>query len=170
MSSRNWLLRSVIFGVLLASKSSIPVNASEEAVSSSARYDFECIPLDSNGTRFATRPITSTSTTTQIAPPIFIWESPEFSSSGYTPERRCKEVTARLKAAVSTVEGNPTNLRLTIDSVNELPVLCHVQSEESCDSSRVIFTLNRKNRANPASVMAAMLKFTTTGVGTGLVE
>jgi Circadian oscillating protein COP23 len=168
MSSRNWLIKSVIFGVLLTSKSSLPAKASGEAVSSSAKYDFECIPLDSNGTRFATRPITST--TNQIAPPLLIWESPEFSSSGYTPERRCKEVTARLKAAVSTVEGNTTNLRLTMGSVNELPVLCHVQSEESCDSSRVIFTLNRKNRANPASVMATMLKFTTTGVGTGLVE
>ncbi len=168
MSSRNWLLRFVIFGVLLASKSSLPVKASDEAASSSTEYNFECVPLETNGTRFATRPITST--TTQIAPPLFIWESPEFSSSGYTPERRCKEVTARLKAAVSTVEGNPANLRLTIGSVNELPVLCHVQSNEICDSSRVIFTLNRKNRANPAFVMATMLKFTTTGVGTGLVE
>ena len=169
MSSRSLLLRSIVLGVLVTSKTSLPAEADADVVSPSTGDDFECIPPNSGETRFATKPIPPS--TTQIAPPLLIWESPEFSDSGYTPERRCKEVTSRLKAAVADVGGNPANLQLTIGTVNELSVICHVnQLEESCNSRNVIFTLSKKNRAKPAHVMAAMLKFSVTGTGTSLVE
>jgi hypothetical protein len=169
MDRRTLLLSSVGFGLLLAPKSALSSEPTVEGMTSSPVDTFKCAAVEKNGVRFATIPSRPDSPTPD--PPILLWASQEFSKSGYTPERRCKEVTRRLSTAIAEVGGNPADLRLTMGKINNLSVLCYVnQTEISCNSRNVLFTLSKRNQANPSRIMAEMLKFSVTGKGTSLME
>ncbi len=169
MDRKTLLLSSVGLGLLLAPKSALSTEPTVEGTTSSPVDTFECAAVEENGVRFATIPSRPDSPTPD--PPILLWASQEFSKSGYTPERRCKEVTRRLSNAIAKVGGKPADLRLTMGKINNLSVLCYVnQTEISCNSRNVIFTLSKRNQANPSRIMAEMLKFSVTGKGTSLIE
>ncbi len=169
MDRRTLLLSSVGLGLLLAPKSALSSEPTVEDMTSSPVDTFKCAAVEKNGVRFATIPSRPDSPTPD--PPILLWASQEFSKSGYTPERRCKEVTRRLSTAIAEVGGNPADLRLTMGKINNLSVLCYVnQTEISCNSRNVLFTLSKRNQANPSRIMAEMLKFSVTGKGTSLME
>jgi hypothetical protein len=169
MDRRTLWLSSVGLGLLLAPKSALSSEPTVEGTTSSPVDTFKCAAVEKNGVRFATIPSRPDSPTPD--PPILLWASQEFSKSGYTPERRCKEVTRRLSNAIAKVGGKPADLRLTMGKINNLSVLCYVnQTEISCNSRNVIFTLSKRNQANPSRIIAEMLKFSVTGKGTSLIE
>jgi hypothetical protein len=171
MDRRTLWLSSVGLGLLLAPKSALSTEPTVEGTTSSPVDTFECTAIENekNGVRFATIPSRPDSPTPD--PPILLWASQEFSKSGYTPERRCKEVTRRLSTAIAEVGGKPADLRLTMGKINNLSVLCYVnQTEISCNSRNVLFTLSKRNQADSSRIMAEMLKFSVTGEGTSLKE
>lgn len=131
---------------------------------------FECIKLknDQGGARFATIALKANNEPTS---PLLLWKTQEFSESGYTPERRCYEVTDRLNRAVAQNGGNVGNLWLTIGMLNNLPVLCYVNNTNAgCDRSNVLFTLNKKNGTDPSKVIASLVNFSLSGRNTAIEE
>jgi Circadian oscillating protein COP23 len=164
MNSRKWLLISLVAGAIITSITIFNISRTREIFSSSIKFDFECVRLESNQTRFFTKYVSHDSS--KKSSPLFAWESTDFIDAGYSPERRCQEVTNKLKAIISNVEGETSKLRFMIGTVNQLLVLCHMnQFDESCNSKNMIFTLSKKNRANPANVMASMIQFSALGEG-----
>ena len=57
--------------------------------------------------------------------PIIYWKSQTFSGSGWTPERRCQEVSARFQ----TYHSSGTLEYITTGRMNGLPVICVAQSD-----------------------------------------
>lgn len=96
--------------------------------------------------------------------PVIRWVSDHFDSSGYTPQERCQEVSARFDKFY-----NNGNLNyLTTGRVNGLPVICAVPSEgASCTSEYVLYTL--KPWQSPSSRLQALLAFRS-GQGGALNE
>lgn len=134
-------------------------------------YTFECIPLKNHqsGSPFAT---VAVKTGGDVTSPLLLWKTQQFSESGYTPERRCYEVTNRLNHAVNQNDGNISNLWLTIGMINRrYTVLCYVNDTNSgCNRNNVLFTLNNKNKLDPSKVMASMVNFSVTGRGSAIQE
>lgn len=129
------------------------------AVPPNATQTFQCIPLKTHqsGARFGT---ISFKPNGEATLPLLVWKTQEFSDSGYTPERRCYEVTDRLNRAVAQNNGQLGNLWLTMGMVNRLPVVCYVNNTNAgCDRSNVLFTLNKNNSSNPSKVMASLVSF-----------
>ena len=100
--------------------------------------------------------------------PLIAWASEEFSSAGYPPERRCREVTQRLNQALEDNGGRLRNLYLTVGPVNRHMVLCHVNNtRRGCNRSNVLFTLSQSNRrAENPSLMLSRL-FNTDALSSG---
>ncbi|MCG9884307.1 MAG: COP23 domain-containing protein [Cyanobacteria bacterium] len=100
--------------------------------------------------------------------PMIVWRSQEFSDSGYTPQRRCADVTSRLNSVFQANGRSLRNLFLTVGPVNRHVVMCHVNSTRSgCNSNNVLFTLSQTNR--PSSNSRAILEnlFNTRVLSTG---
>ena len=57
--------------------------------------------------------------------PIIYWKSQTFSSSGWTPERRCQEVSARFQH----YHSSGTLEYITTGRMNGLPVICVAQTD-----------------------------------------
>ena len=85
----------------------------------------------------------------QIA--LILWGSTYFSSSGYTPEKRCEIVSKNFAQALE--KGS---LRyLTYANLNGYPVICASKAKEGvCD--RLLFTLNRGE--DPSGVLIHLVK------------
>lgn len=79
--------------------------------------------------------------------PLIAWSSEEFSDSGYTPQRRCADVTSRFNSVLRENGNNLSNIYLTVGPVNRLVVLCHTSNTRSgCNRSNVLFTLSQRNQ------------------------
>ena len=131
---------------------------------------FECRPLsDSSGSTFATFAIGSSGA---ISAPLLRWRTQQFSDAGYTPERRCYEVTNRLNIAVREVGGRMSNLWLTLGEIGDNTVICYVNKPSyGCNSRNILWTLNADNERDPARVLAKVSEFIATkGSGSGIQE
>lgn len=86
-------------------------------------------------------------TTMAITPrgkvPIIRWFSTYFTGSGYTPERRCQEVSVRFQ----TYYNNNTLNYVTTGVINNQPVVC-VTSTSGGGCQRLLFTLKRGQDAS----------------------
>jgi len=136
----------------------VPLLTVETSIATPDIMRFECIQLSNHPTKskFGTVPVLSDGTKKT---PLFLWKTEEFSQTGYTPERRCYEVTDRLNAA-ATANGGIENLWLTVGRINHLGVLCYVNNSSSgCDRKNVLFTFNHSNDRDPAKIIAKMLNF-----------
>ncbi|MEI6065285.1 MAG: COP23 domain-containing protein, partial [Pseudanabaena sp. ELA748] len=70
--------------------------------------------------------------------PIIIWKSKTFTGSGWTPEKRCQEVSQRFE---NLRNKNSINY-ITSGVINELSVICTVKAKnEACTSEGILFTL-----------------------------
>jgi hypothetical protein len=88
--------------------------------------------------------------------PMIVWATEEFSDSGYTPQRRCTEVTNRLNSVLRSNGSSLRNVYLTVGPVNRHVVLCHVNNTRSgCNRENVLFTLSQSNRraSNPRALL-----------------
>ncbi|RFP54998.1 MAG: hypothetical protein BJG00_015640 [Limnothrix sp. CACIAM 69d] len=79
--------------------------------------------------------------------PVIAWTSEEFSDAGYTPQRRCGEVTSRLNGVLRENGNRLSNIYLTVGRVNSHTVVCSVGNMRSgCNRNNVLFTLSQTNR------------------------
>ncbi|MEM6501231.1 MAG: COP23 domain-containing protein [Cyanobacteria bacterium P01_C01_bin.89] len=71
--------------------------------------------------------------------PVFVWKSQHFSDAGWTPDRRCAEVSQRLQRLVS--QGKMNYLRGSY--LNNMPVICAFENRNQsiCDNENLVFTL-----------------------------
>ncbi|OJJ20768.1 hypothetical protein BI308_20410 [Roseofilum reptotaenium AO1-A] len=75
--------------------------------------------------------------------PVIVWQSSYFEGSGYSPQRRCQEVSSRFQ----TYYNNKILEYLTTGIVNGYPVICVSQTNGgSC--AGVLFTLQQGDDAN----------------------
>ena len=136
---------------------------------------FECKELfgDASGSRFATYAVLSDGS--RSLSPLLKWRTEQFSDAGYTPERRCYEVTNRLNVAVRQTGGSLAKLYLTMGysvTGDSSQVICYVNGTSSgCNSSNILWTLSGENARNPAKVFAGLFNFiTTAGSGSSIQE
>ena len=85
---------------------------------SSLASRFSCINI--NGTPAS---VVETKTGKQV--PIIFWKSQTFSGSGWTPDRRCQEVSARFQS----YHSSGTLEYITTGRINGLPVICVAQTD-----------------------------------------
>ncbi len=83
---------------------------------------------------------------------IISWKSEDFSQSGYTPLRRCNDVSKRF----NDFHASGQLEFLTAGIVNNSPVICATKNGGACDRTNVLFTLNRKNRQNAAAILQTL--------------
>ncbi|MBC1278538.1 hypothetical protein GNF10_21860 [Nostoc sp. UCD121] len=84
------------------------------------------------------------------------WQSQAFSNSGYTPERRCQEVTARFQK-----HSDAGNLRfITTGRMNNQNVMCVAKKKGSnCISDGLLLTFEPKD--NPQKVLVELFNVST---------
>lgn len=75
---------------------------------------------------------------------VIRWVSKHFSGSGYTPERRCQEVSARFQNHHVRKQLN----FLITGRLNGLPAICVGERGSSCSSSSLLFTLKPRQNAD----------------------
>ena len=103
-----------------------------------------------------------------VSDPLVVWTSDAFSSSGYTPERRCQAVTGLLNTLLDEHPKPLAGLYLTVGRVNGQSVVCSVASTRSgCNSDNVLFTLSGDNSRNPAQ---ALYNLSSRNSGTSIQE
>lgn len=97
------------------------------------------------------------------AVPVVRWYSEHFSAAGYTPERRCQEVSARFQ--------NLHSQRLldfvTAGYLNGQPVVCASQNG-SCNSGNLLFTL--KAGSDAAAVLQQLFDLRSNASSTPLYQ
>lgn len=104
--------------------------------------------------------------------PLITFERTYFEPSGYTPERRCHEVTQRLNEAVNYT-GYPDELWLTSGKVNRLTVICYVRGTDTgCNQQNVLLTISKTspNFNNPTQALRDLINFAATGTGSAIAE
>lgn len=105
--------------------------------------------------------------------PLFNWRRQDYAASGYTPQRRCNEVTGRLNTAVSQNGGLLSQLWLTTGRVNGLPVVCYIRGGDSgCNGLNTLFTISPSSPHynNPSQALTSLLNFSLTGSGSAIEE
>lgn len=154
-----------LFASIVATSASLAVDSFKPAL---ANTTFQCVTNTSQG-GYSTIAIRSNGTPTS---PLFNWRRQDFAPSGYTPQRRCDEVTRRLNYAVSQNGGLLSQLWLTTGKVNALPVVCYIRGGDSgCNGSNILYTIsNPDHRRNPNTALTSLVNFSLTGAGSAIEE
>jgi Circadian oscillating protein COP23 len=79
--------------------------------------------------------------------PIILWSSEAMSESGFTPQVRCQQVSARFQSLYRS--GRLKSL--TTGTLNNQPVICAATKGSSCNAQNFVFTL--KPNADPQQVI-----------------
>ncbi|QJB25957.1 COP23 domain-containing protein [Limnospira fusiformis] len=91
--------------------------------------------------------------------PMITWNSEEFGDN-WTPQERCHQVSERLTRAVTNHGGQLLGLDLTHGRVNQLTVICVVNSrQQTCRENNLLFTLSQKNAPTPRTTIARIIDF-----------
>jgi hypothetical protein len=97
--------------------------------------------------------------------PIVIWSSEGFSQSGFTPQVRCQQVSARFQMMYRSGQLK----YITAGNVNNLPVICATkQIDSSCDRQNFLYTL--KSDADPQQVIKRLTMIRNRASSRGLEE
>ncbi len=116
---------------------------------SAAPTTFQCI---TSGSGYATIAVAGGKKTN----PLITYNNPVFSGSGFTPQRRCQEISGRLETAVANNGGKLRGLLLTVGEVNGYDVICYVNNNQSgCNSRNLLMTL--PPGTNPGETLATFL-------------
>jgi Circadian oscillating protein COP23 len=84
--------------------------------------------------------------------PIVVWSSAEFSGSGFTPNVRCKQVSARFQSFYRSGQLK----YITTGTINKLPALCATkQLGNTCNSQNLLYTL--KPTSDPQKVIKKLM-------------
>lgn len=80
--------------------------------------------------------------------PIVVWSSEEMSASGYNPQVRCQQVSARFQMLYKSGQLK----YITAGTLNRIPVVCATRAQNStCTSQNLLYTL--KPNTNPQIVI-----------------
>jgi hypothetical protein len=70
--------------------------------------------------------------------PIVIWNSEQFSAAGFTPEVRCKQVSARFE----TLYRSGQLKYITAGTLNKMPAICATKNTNAnCNRENLLYTL-----------------------------
>lgn len=82
---------------------------------------------------------------------MIVWKSEFFSSSGWTPERRCRSVTRRFQEFHNALSYYNKDFILGLGTVNQQPVICAVKRQRAdkneCYNNGALITLEPKDNA-----------------------
>jgi Circadian oscillating protein COP23 len=84
--------------------------------------------------------------------PIVVWSSEALSGSGFTPQVRCQQVSARFQS----LYRNGQLKYITAGTMNKLPVVCATkQVASTCNQQNLLYTL--KPNADPQQVIKRLM-------------
>lgn len=158
-------LFQLAFAGLVATQ--LPLLTAQTSLAQSAPppASFKCM---TEGNAYVTVAVSKNGT---VSNPMIAWTTEEFSGAGYTPQRRCEEVTTRLNSILNQNGGTLSGLQLTIGPVNGQLVLCSVNNTNSgCNGNNMLFTLSEKNRRNSRKVLEGLLNATANASGNAMQE
>lgn len=102
---------------------------------------------------------------------FIVWQTWEFSSSGYTPQRRCREATSKLKRIIADNGASLSGLLLSTGRVDRYRVLCHSDRVNlECSDDNFLFHISGNNRKNPYQLMSKLLNFSVIGSISPIIE
>jgi Circadian oscillating protein COP23 len=97
--------------------------------------------------------------------PIVIWHSEGFSESGFTPQVRCKQVSARFQTLYRTGQLK----YITAGTLNNLPVICATKKlNHPCSKQNLLYTL--KPDADPQLVIKKLMMVRNRATSRGIEE
>jgi hypothetical protein len=97
--------------------------------------------------------------------PIVIWSSERFSDSGFTPQVRCQQVSARFQ----TLYRSGMLKYITAGTLNNLPAICATKQQSgSCSSQNLLYTL--KPNSDPQLVIKKLMMVRNRATSRGLEE
>jgi Circadian oscillating protein COP23 len=97
--------------------------------------------------------------------PIVIWSSEGFSESGFTPQVRCQQVSARFQSLYRSGQLK----YITAGTINKLPVVCATkQLNSACTQQNLLYTL--KPNSDPKLVIARLMAIRNRATSRGLEE
>lgn len=114
----------------------LPVAASETAPASSGKVKYQCIKQGS---------VNRTVAQTSRGPiELIVWRSDFFSGSGWSPERRCHEVTQRFQE-----HSDKKNFKyISTGTLNNYPVICVSEQSGKCRADGLLITLQPSDDPN----------------------
>jgi hypothetical protein len=97
--------------------------------------------------------------------PIVVWSSEGFSESGFTPQIRCQQVSARFQSMYRSGQLK----YITAGIVNNLPVVCATkQVGSTCNQQNLLYTL--KPNSDPQQVIKRLMAIRNRATSRGLEE
>ena len=97
--------------------------------------------------------------------PIVIWSSEGFSKSGFTPQVRCQQVSARFQSLYRSGQLK----YITAGTLNNIPVICATKEQTgSCTQQNLLYTL--KAGADPQLVIKKLMMVRNRATSRGLEE
>lgn len=116
----------------------------------------ETAPMLAAPNSFACKSIDGTPTTVAMTDqgevPIVKWNSSAFATAGYTPERRCQEVSGRFQKYYKESQLN----YLTTGRMNGQPVIC-TTNEVGQGCNGLLFTLRANSSLTPAETLTQLM-------------
>lgn len=101
---------------------------------------------------------------------LITWKTNEFGGS-YTPQERCRVVSARFGATVQANNGSLKGLLLSNGPVNNRMVICALRpGEYDCSAENMLFTLKKENENNAGAILGRLLNISVTGSGSAIEE
>lgn len=105
-------------------------------------------------------PATMTTTRRGKQVPIILWKSSAFSADGWSPERRCEEVSQRF----NSLHQSGALKFLTTGRINGMPVICAARAEgDGCAEGGLLYTL--KPGQNAGQTLRNLLAVRTKATG-----
>jgi hypothetical protein len=97
--------------------------------------------------------------------PIVIWSSEGFSNSGFTPQVRCQQVSARFQSLYRSGQLK----YITAGKIDNIPVVCATKELSStCDRQNLLYTL--KPNSDPQLVIKRLMAIRNRATSKGLEE
>ncbi len=97
--------------------------------------------------------------------PIVVWNSEDFSESGFPPQVRCQQVSARFQ----TLYRRGQLKYITAGTLNKLPVICGTkQMGTTCNKQNLLYTL--KPNADPQLVIKRLMMIRNRATSRGIEE
>jgi Circadian oscillating protein COP23 len=97
--------------------------------------------------------------------PIVIWRSEDLSEAGFTPQVRCRQVSARFQSMYRSGQLK----YVTAGVLNNLPVICATtKANTDCSSQNLLYTL--KPNADPQQVIKRLTAIRNRSSSRGLEE
>ncbi len=93
---------------------------------------------------------------------LIVWKNQYFAASGYTPERRCREVTSRFQH-----HSDRKNLRyISTGIMNRYKIICVSDQSGNCKQNGLLITVQHNH--NPEAVMQALFNISARRSGGGI--